>query len=90
MPSWSHDPSDELLEVAQELPSECRRLAEELARLAHELAPEHGTVTYGKPAESLTPWELYDEAKAREALRKAKRANEMMELILRRVGCEVK
>lgn len=89
VPSWSHDPSGELMEVARELPSECRGLAEELARLAHELAPERGTVTYGRPAEGLTPWELYDEARAREALRRAKRANEVVELMLKQMGYRI-
>jgi len=36
IPSWTHDPSDELIEVAQELPDEFKSLAEELAYLAHE------------------------------------------------------
>ncbi len=83
IPSWSHDPSDELLEVADELAEEKRILARELARIAHELAPEHGVTTYGKPSEGLTPWDIYDKAKAVEALGKARRANEMARLILR-------
>jgi len=84
IPSWSHDPSDELMEVAEELPMELRGLAEELALLAHELAPEHGLATYGRLTEGLTPWDLYDEARACEALRKARRAHELMKQILRR------
>lgn len=83
IPSWTNDPSDELLEVACELPANYRGYAEKLAYLAHELAPEHGVTTYGKPTEGLTPWEIYDEVKAREALCKAKKANELMELILK-------
>jgi len=82
LPSWSHDPSNELLEVAKELPENKRIFAEELAGLAHELAPEHGVVTYGKPTERLTPWEIYDEQKARKALEKAERARELVKRIL--------
>lgn len=83
IPSWSHDPFDELLEVALELPDNKNILAKELANLAHELAPEHGITTYGKPAEGIMPWEIYDKTKAQEAFNKAKRANELMNLILR-------
>lgn len=83
IPSWSHDPSDELLEVALELPDNQNILARELANLAHELAPEHGIATYGKPTEGLMPWEIYDKTKAQEAFNKAKRANELMNTILR-------
>ena len=49
LPSWSHDPSEELLEVAEELPEEERALARELAEIAHELAPEHGSPPTGGP-----------------------------------------
>lgn len=83
IPSWSHDPSEELLEVADELGDEQGVLARELAHLAHELAPEHGLATYGKPSEGLTPWDIYDKAKAVEVLKKARRANEIITLILR-------
>ncbi len=52
MPSWSHDPSQELYEIIPELPEKCRKLAERLAHLSHAVAPEHGTSTYGRPSES--------------------------------------
>jgi HEPN domain-containing protein len=77
IPSWAHDPSDELMEISRELSDSQRSMVEELARIAHELAPEHGITTYGKPAEGLIPWEVYDEEKARETLNKAKRASEL-------------
>ncbi|MGC9021063.1 MAG: HEPN domain-containing protein [Candidatus Methanodesulfokora sp.] len=88
LPSWSHDPSDELLEVAKELPNSERALAEELASIAHALAPEHGISTYGKPEKGLTPWEIYDEEKARDALEKARRARSIMESIIKRRNVE--
>ena len=84
LPSWSHDPSEELFEVAEELPEEERALARELAEIAHELAPEHGIATYGRPSEGLTPWDIYDEAKSLEMLEKARRAVELAKRIVER------
>jgi HEPN domain-containing protein len=82
IPSWSHDPSDELMDLINALPESCKGLAMELARLARELAPEHGIVTYGKPSEGLAPWELYGEPEASAALRKADEAVKLMEKLL--------
>lgn len=84
LPSWSHDPSGELLEVAEELPEEEKALARELAEIAHELASEHGIATYGKPVEGLTPWGIYDEGRASEMLEKARRAAELAKQIVER------
>lgn len=88
IPSWSHDPSDELLEVAQELPKELKGRAEELAELAHQLAPEHGLTSYGRPEEGLTPWEIYDEEGASSALEKAERTHRLLREILKYMGVE--
>jgi predicted nucleotidyltransferase/HEPN domain-containing protein len=49
IPSWSHDPSHELREVAERMPPSVRSLAEELASITGLLAPEHGRATYGEP-----------------------------------------
>jgi HEPN domain-containing protein len=57
-------------------------MARELAEIAHELAPEHGTATYGRPVEGLTPWDIYDKERALEMLRKARRAVELARQIL--------
>jgi HEPN domain-containing protein len=84
LPSWSHDPSGELLEVAEELPAEEKALARELAEIAHELASKHGIATYGKPVEGLTPWDIYDEGRASEMLEKARRAAELAKQIVER------
>ncbi len=85
IPSWSHDPSHELLEVSLMLPPDLKKLAEELADIARRLAPEHGRATYGEPLRGLTPWDIYDEESASEALSRAKRAKEIMEIILGRL-----
>lgn len=78
IPSWSHDPSNELLEILDELRGENKEAGRELAELVHSLAPEHGLTAYGKPTEGLTPWDLYDETKARECLSKAEKAFGLM------------
>lgn len=83
IPSWSHDASHELLDVLLMLPPDLRELAEELADIARRLAPEHGRATYGEPLRGLTPWDIYDEESAFEALSKARTAREIMETILR-------
>jgi HEPN domain-containing protein len=83
IPSWSHDPSHELREVIFQLPQSLRPLAEELAGIAQLLAPEHGRVTYGEPTRGLTPWEIYGREDAEKALQLAKKAVELMRLILR-------
>ena len=83
IPSWSHDPSHELREVVSQLPQSLRPLAEELAGIAQLLAPEHGRVTYGEPVRGLTPWEIYGREDAEKALQLAKKAVELMRLILR-------
>ena len=59
-PSWGHDPSPELLEVAKELESERKANAIRLAEISSRLAPEHGRTTYGEPERFITPRMLYD------------------------------
>lgn len=86
-PSWSHDPSSELMEVAQQLP--LRGYAEELAEIASTLAPEHGRTIYGEPLRGLTPWDLYSEEEAAESLRMADRAWKLMKEILDELGVEL-
>jgi len=86
VPSWSHDPSHELLEVAQHLEPELRERAGELADIARRLAPEHGRATYGEPTRGLTPWDIYSEEDASEALSMARRALRLSREILERLG----
>jgi len=82
IPSWSHDPSAELLDVTSTLPKAARERALNLARLAHELAPEHGRATYGEPLRELTPWDLYGKSEAESAVEKAEKAVDLMNQIL--------
>ena len=86
IPSWTHDLSHELREVAEQMPPSARALAEELASIAELLAPEHDRATYGEPARGLTPWEIYGKGDAEAALQRARRAVELAGAILRELG----
>ena len=85
VPSWTHDPYHELMDLVRELPRELRTYARELAEIAHRLAPEHGRATYGDPLRGLTPWELYSREDAERFLRWAVKAVELAELVLSRL-----
>jgi len=88
IPSSSHDPSMELLELLEQLPRGLRVKAERLAEIVHKLAPEHGRVTYGEPTRGVTPWELYNKNDAEEALILAKECMKLLEETLK--GIHVK
>jgi len=89
VPSWSHDPSGELQELVDRMPRELADLVIELANIAKRLAPEHGRSTYGEPSMGLTPWDIYTQGDAENALGMAKRAIEIMKAILRALGINV-
>ncbi|PLC63527.1 DNA-binding protein [Vulcanisaeta sp. EB80] len=89
VPSWSHDPSGELQELVDRMPRELADLVIELANIAKRLAPEHGRSTYGEPSMGLTPWDIYTQGDAENALGMAKRAVEIMKMILRTLGINV-
>jgi len=83
VPSWSHDPSPELIDTLDNIPFETRRLAEELANIVRTLAPEHGRSTYGEPARRLTPWEIYSSDEAKKFMEMAEKALENALAILK-------
>jgi HEPN domain-containing protein len=83
IPSWSHDPSHELREIAGQIPQNLKPQLEELAEIAGLLAPEHGRAVYGEPTKGLTPWEIYTENDAELALQRAERAVELARILLR-------
>ena len=70
IPSWSHDPSNELRELLSNMPMNIRSFVEELAEITESLASEHGRATYGEPLQRLTPWEIYDRDYAKKVWRK--------------------
>jgi len=89
VPSWSHDPSGGLQELVDKMPRELTDLVIELAGIARRLAPEHGRSTYGEPSMGLTPWDIYTQGNAENALGMAKRAVEIMKAILRMLSINV-
>ncbi len=88
VPSWSHDPSHELLELLENLPPDVRDVGEKLARFSAKLAPEHARSTYGEPETGKTPWDIYSEEDAREALKMAEQSLEYARRILKSLGME--
>ncbi len=86
VPTWSHDPSSQLLRLVSRFPHSTTEQVRELANIAREVAPEYGRSTYGEPNRGLTPNELYDEEHAREILEKAHRARDIAENVLSALG----
>ncbi len=74
VPTWSHDPSNQLLRLLSRIPECLAGEVRELALIARDVAPEHGRSTYGEPGEGLMPDDVYTEAHARELAAKARRA----------------
>jgi len=82
IPSWSHDPSEELLDVIKSnklriielLGEEFLRRLRELADKVHFIAPEHGRSTYGDAERRIPPWRIYSEEDARKGLDHAEEA----------------
>ena len=89
VPTWSHDPSDQLKGLISRFPSGLTDKVNELADIVMEMAPEHGRSTYGEPSEGLLPSDIYGEEHALNALGKAKRAREIAEKTLRILGAGI-
>jgi HEPN domain-containing protein len=89
VPSWSHDPSPELIDLLNNVSSDLRTLIEELAEIVQNLAPEHGRSTYGEPIRGLTPWDIYGAIDAEKALSMAKKALENALTILQKLKVKV-
>ena len=86
VPTWSHDPSDQLNSLVGRLPGGLVDDVRELALMARELAPEHGRSCYGEPSAGLTPGDIYREDHASDALEKARRARVIVEGVLDRLN----
>jgi len=61
-------------------------MVRELAKISHTPAPEHARTIYGDPIRRLTPWQLYKKKDAEKAINLARRAVEIMEEVLKRIG----
>jgi len=86
LPSWTHDPSLELLEISKNISPEIKLYINRLAEIVSDLAPEHGRTSYGIPSERLTPREIYNKSKAENALRKASNALKICIQVLSYLG----
>ena len=88
VPTWSHDPSNQLLTLLSQLPEDLRSIVRELALMSREVTVEHARSTYGEPSSGLTPGMLYDRDYASALLNKARRARDIVNTVLRRLGIE--
>lgn len=86
IPTWSHDPSNQLSNLFEKFPSDALNDVKELASLARELAPEHGRTAYGEPGVGLVPSDIYREGHALNALEKGRKAREIVEKALNRLN----
>jgi len=86
VPTWSHDPSNQLLRLSSRVPQSLAEEVRELALIARDVAPEHGRSAYGEPGEGLTPDNVYTEAHARGLAAKARRAGEIAARVFEALG----
>jgi len=89
VPTWSHDPSNQLHRLINKLPDDIRDMTKGLASMAHEVAPEHGRSSYGEPSAGLAPSDIYIKGHAEDALTTAKGAKETAEKALNRMNVQV-
>jgi len=89
VPTWSHDPSNQLNNLTKKLPSDITQEVKQVATLAREMAPEHGRTTYGEPTTGLVPSDIYKEEHASNALRKSKKARKIAEMVLKRFNVRI-
>ena len=82
VPTWSHDPSNQLNGLIERLPRDVVEDAKKLAVSAREMAAEHGRSSYGEPSAGLTPSDIYREYHASDALGKAKKAGTIADKVL--------
>ncbi len=83
VPTWSHDPSNQLNGLIARLPSGVANEVKELAASAREMAPEHGRASYGEPVAGLLPSDIYEEHHAKDALEKSRKARKIAERVLK-------
>ena len=89
VPTWSHDPSNQLMGLINQVPGSVRELIIELARMSHELAAEHARSTYGEPTAGLTPGMIYNREVAARALSMARRARDIVTNVFSALGITV-
>ncbi|HDH06938.1 MAG TPA: HEPN domain-containing protein [Thermoproteales archaeon] len=90
IPSWTHDSSEELREVINQLPPNSREPVLKLVKIVKELAPEHGRTSHGLPTQRITPAQLYDKNSAEKVLQKAHEAVNISKKILKQLGYKLR
>lgn len=86
VPTWGHDPSNQLNGLIERLPGDMIDEVRELAASAREMAPEHGRSSYGEPGAGLVPSDIYGKDHASNALKKGRKAMEIAERVLNRLN----
>jgi len=86
LPSWSHDPSEELKEIITNVPIMLQDGINKLIEITGTLAPEHERTSYGLTLKRITPEQLYDRHKAEKAINMAHEALKISEVILKYLG----
>lgn len=89
VPTWGHDPSNQLMSLIGRVHESLAGDVEELSAMAERLAPEHGKTSYGEPSTGSTPSELYGEQHASDAYREAEKAKLIADKILAGLGVEI-
>lgn len=89
IPTWSHDPSDQLKSLIERLPSGLKEDIREMAIMVKEMASEHGRSTYGEPSAGLLPSDIYKEEHALSALERARRAGEITREVFNQLKIEL-
>jgi len=85
VPTWSHDPSNQLHGLLARLPAQSVDDVKKLADLAREMAPEHGRSSYGEPSAGILPSDIYREDHASDSLEKARKARKTTDEVLRQL-----
>ena len=88
VPTWSHDPSNQLLTLLSQLPEDLRGYCEGVG--TYESRGGRGTcsINLWRTLKWLTPGMLYDRDYASALLNKARRARDIVNTVLRRLGIE--
>jgi len=90
IPTWSHDPSNQLLKLLNKFPSKATNYIRELIEIVRDVAPEHGRSTYGEPSKGLTPNDIYTNNIAKEIFEKACRAKTIVKKVLNMLSIHLK
>lgn len=89
VPTWSHDPSNQLNSLILKLPRDVVDEVKELVSLVREMAPEHGRSSYGEPSVGLVPSDIYREDHASNAFEKGKKARKITETVLEKLNIKI-